>query len=284
MSSVDNGNQILTYDYREEMIAYRFNRLNYKISSRGIYQGGELIRTSDTTVSVTPFVCLCEDDSGVSAMAIRIETQTLASVINVIPSKPYIIGTFKWYDLEDNYMNIQSSDATGIGTNDIIFGRAIFTGSTLVSFDLSETTYSTPNLLKFNSRVPFKTIPNIVGNAYTKQVLVYPGGPFFFNNKIIETTDDTILTLGDTSANGRTDIVYLDSNDNVIKLLLGNGTAGAPMPNLNSAQFPVAIIKRIGINTEVNGSHIQQINPFHYMSNSNIFREVGTTIGKIWVS
>jgi hypothetical protein len=286
MGSTNIGNQILTYDYRQEVIAEGFNRLNYKLLPRGIYEGGGLLKINDTTVNILPFVCLYNYASGDTGVAVRIETKDSATVYSVSPATPYIIGKFIWINTEENYMDFQAVNENDIVNDYIVFGRAIFNGSVMTtSFDYSKSTYpilKTLNLLN-NSVPPFYVVPNTTSGGYTNQVKVFPGGPLFFNGNLLIINSETTLTINPAPSTGRTDIIYISSVNNSLYVKEGVTTAGAPLPTLSIDSLPIAIISMPGNTSIVQGNYITYIHPYNFLSNKFLLTVPNTEVGAIWV-
>ncbi len=285
MGSTNVGSQVLTYDYRQDVVSVGFNRLNYKLHPKGIYEGGSLSKVTNTSVSVFPMVCLYDYSSGTTGLTTRIQTYDSVTVTSVSPSAPYIVGTFAWIDTENNYMDFSAVDEAALTDNMIIFGRATFNGLTMnTTFDYSRATYSYAKRFGFFDNLPFYVKPNTsAGGGYSDRVTVSPGGPFFFNGKLVSVSTETNISITTGPTTGRRDIIYIDSSDNIVKKASGPNSAGAPLPIIQYDWLPIAVIHMPPSMSEVRGDYITYIHPNNYLSSQAIFRESSTTAGSIWV-
>ncbi|MGD9678185.1 MAG: hypothetical protein AB7V16_07450 [Vulcanibacillus sp.] len=285
MGSTNVGNQILTYDYRQDVIAIGFNRLNYKLHPKGIYQGGGLTKISDSQANILPMVCLYDYQSGTTGLTTRIETLDAASVSGLSPSSPYIIGRFTWINTEDNFMDFEAATEADLQDDWLIFGRAIYAGAVMqTTFDYSRATYAPARTFGFYDPLPFYVTPNTTAGGYNLQVKVGTGGPVFFNGKFVELTTEQVINISSAASTGRTDIIYVDSADNSIGLAIGSQVSGAPLPIIRNSYLPIAIIEMPPNATVVRGDYIKYIHPYSYLSQRAIFMDSSTAVGSIWVS
>lgn len=174
MGTINQGNQHITFDYKQSARSRGFNQLNYKLHSNGIYEGGAITRISDTSVSVAPFLAVFEDPS--KQTTTRIET-TEAIVVAVNNTNIYIKASFSWIDTETNYMDVVASNTDETDTQTFILGRCIYATTVLSSnFDYSVKTWSSKyyeQQLETTNRAPFKVTANVGSN--TNKVTVQPG-------------------------------------------------------------------------------------------------------------
>ncbi len=268
MSTINNGNQTLTYDFKEEILSVGFNKLNYKLHPQGIYNGGDFVRISDTIIEITPLYCVFEDD--VNKLSVRIETTENATV-TVDNTKQYIVARFTWVNSENNFMDFVAVDYLDIQATDLILGRFQYIGIVLQeTFDYSKKSWVNSKYSYFCNNPCFRVVPTF---PYSNFVEVLPStNKFIHNSKVIEITvkQTSPSFVFPVSSYGRKDIVAVDSTTNSIVVIKGADSSGAPLPSFEHNQLPIAIITfpPSAIST-VKGEYIHYIHPDFYKS-SNI--------------
>ena len=75
-SSVNNGNQTITFAYQQEGTAQGFNKILHGILPRGIISGGALTKNTNSEIYIAPMQMLI-GDSDVTA---HVETSEIATV------------------------------------------------------------------------------------------------------------------------------------------------------------------------------------------------------------
>lgn len=137
MSSVNKGGQIITFSYGERAEAFVFNTLLHKVIPVGIYSGGLLSKANDTTVHISPFVSVISDSSG--DISVRLQTTTTYDLSGGTPLTPFVVITYNWVSETANYGDFVWKAEVDIEENDLVIGRANFTGAILDgTFDYSE--------------------------------------------------------------------------------------------------------------------------------------------------
>lgn len=276
MGTIDNGNQKLSYDFREKGQAEVFNKINYKLHSKGIYAGGTLTKVSDSSVEILPFYSVVEDST--AKISIRIETSSNALVSSVSSSTPWIIGRFEWLNTDDNFMDFLAVAKVAIQEDDIIFGFVDYNGATMTTdFDYTQKSWSSWYYLDLSNPIPpFKVVAN---EPYDTKVLVNIGGPYFYNGNWIQLSTETESPdfTFPISAFGRKDIVALDyinasNSDASISILQGSSTGD--LPEVPAEYFPIAIVSLPSGATEVKGEYIEYLNPLNTFSS----KETASTI------
>ena len=101
-TTVDNGGQIFTFDFRQDGTSQSFNRLNYRLLPKGILYDENasdiLERVTDTSVTIHPFRAVLRDDANeVAVNFYMIDNAT----VSVSPSNPYIVGEWNWLNIEE---------------------------------------------------------------------------------------------------------------------------------------------------------------------------------------
>jgi len=258
MGSIDNGSQVLSYDYKEEAKGIKFNRVNYKIASHGIYYGGEFTKINDSLINLATMLCFFEDDT--NKVGVRIETTAVASV-SVTPTTPYIIGRFTWINTENNYMDFLAVEESSIDPADIIFGKLVFVGAVLqTEFDYSWKTWSFNHYTNLNDYLPpFKVEAT---EPYSSQVTVRPGSGYFVNGKAITIAVDTLSPVFSfpISSNGRTDILCIKEDSSLV-IIQGSDLPSAPTPYVNRKYLPIAVVSFPPLATTIRGSYISYLYP-----------------------
>lgn len=240
--NINKGNQTLSFDYMQEATSEGFNRIFCDMLPYGIYSGGALSRKDDTTVSVSPVVCLIRSNGG-DDVATRIQTTNNGTAAEVSlekdgaldESRPYIVLRFKWENAERNYMEFLAvgwtddpgnSDEELLMAHDIVLGRAMFEDDKSSKRALSDTFD-----LSRRGEAFLKDAGRLAG-----EFRVYPTEP---NSNKVRVSGGTLYTsrgrfivqggdfpIPDTDKNGRCDIVGLDADG---KLKLVEGTSeGTP--------------------------------------------------------
>jgi len=267
MGTINKGGQVHLFDYRQEITSQGFNQHTNKLFARGIYSGGELFKISDTQVSLSSFLSVFEDIDA----KVTLKIETTEAVIIESPSiavTPYIIGRFTWQNAEENYMDFFAVAEINLLPTDLIFGKIVFNGSTIIDFDYSQKSWSYNyyhDILSYEP--PFRVIPN---DPYDNKVLVLPGGPYTIQGRqvTISTPTESPAFTFPISSNGRTDVVYVDSQDSSVGIIQGEDISGVPTPQTANSQFPIAIIRFPPSSTAVvKGSYIEYLHPDNFRSN-----------------
>lgn len=281
MGTVNNGQQKLSYDYRERGTAELFNKINYKIHSKGIYEGGTFTKVSDSSLNISPFICVYDDD--VNKLSVRIETTEDALVEGISSSNPWIVGRFTWLNTENNFMDFLALDQGDILNSDIIFGYVDYEGSTMTNdFDYTSKSWEKLHYLNLHDSTPFKVIAD---EPYSNKVIVQTGGPYFFNGRWLELNVDTESPEIEfpISSFGRKDVVVIDSLDNSIKIIKGFDDSDN-LPEIDTQYFPVAILNLPENTTSlVRGHYIEYIHPNKFLTSKDtalgLFEKLKTVDG-----
>lgn len=267
MSTINKGGQVHLFDYRQEITSQGFNQHTHRLFSRGIYEGGSLVKINDTTISINAFMCVFEDVN--ARVSVRIETtQAVTLESTAFSVAPYIVGRFVWQNAEENYMDFLNVSQVNIEDSDIILGKVIVVGGSIEGFDYAEKSWSYNyyhDILSYNP--PFKVIPN---EPYDTKVTVLPGGPYTIFGKQVQITIPTLSPdfTFPISPNGRSDLVVIDADSTNIEIIQGQNAPGAPVPVSFSSKFPIAIIRFPPSSiAQVKGSYIEYLHPDNFRSN-----------------
>ena len=244
MASTDNGKQIITFRYQQEGTAEGFNKLLNGVIPTGVISGGELLRIDDSTVQISPMQMMIGDDN----IIVHVQTKENATV-NVTLEKPYVIATFNWSNLVNNYVNFEASSLTNIPSNRnaIILGKCEFIGTTMGSqFDYTRKTWSSSYLnndFLFNNKYNTKSSSFNVTSLDNETELGFNvgAGSAIIQGKEVVINDDFKVVLSNNSShtssfdyidtsvsNGRIDIAVL-MNDGSVRYIMGEDKVN-PIP------------------------------------------------------
>lgn len=180
MASTDNGKQVITFRYQQEGTAEGFNKLLNGVIPTGVISGGELSRLGESnTVNIAKMQMIITDGN----VTVHVQTTELATV-TLNSTTPYVIATFNWMNLVDNYVSFEAVNYSTLLTmqNVIILGKGEFEGANLLNtFDYTRKTWS-PYAEKLNNDFLF-TNP-------------YNGKSPSFNVSYIENSDSSLNIIG----------------------------------------------------------------------------------------
>ena len=140
MASTDNGKQVITFKYQQEGTAEGFNKLLNGVIPSGVISGGELTKVNDSTVNISKMQLMIGDGN----VIVHVETTETATV-TVSSSLPYVIATFNWANLTNNFVTFESSALNTLPStrNAIILGKCEFVGDVMSeTFDYTRKTWS----------------------------------------------------------------------------------------------------------------------------------------------
>jgi hypothetical protein len=128
MGTTNFGTQTINFDYKQQGIAQGFNKLNYKLFPKGIYEGGLLTRADANTVTIGTLTLFIEDSS--VALGVRVETAATVN-LTITEATPYVIARFIWADVEANYMDLRCVAVGSLLSTDVILGKGNYVGGAL---------------------------------------------------------------------------------------------------------------------------------------------------------
>ena len=270
MGSIDNGTQRITYDFKEEIVSEGFNKLNYKLHPKGIYEGGTFTRVSDTQITVAPFISVFEDNT--ATMNVRIETQDDATV-TVSNTDIYVIARFSWLNTENNFMDIIAVPFLSITENDLILGRLQYSGIVLsTTFDYSRKSWVYTKFYDmYLDTPPLKVIPTF---PYSNAVRVLSSnGKFLHNGKLISIAEQNSPSFSfPVSTYGRKDVVGISSTTGNVNIITGSSSSNA-LPTIPDYVLPIAIVTfPASTLSTVKGTYITYLHPF-FNKGSNLFNQ-----------
>ena len=267
MASTDNGKQIITFRYQQEGTAEGFNKLLSGVIPTGVISGGELLRKDNSTVQIRPMQMMIGD----SNIIVHVQTTENATV-NVTLDKPYVIATFNWSNLVNNYVNFEASSLVNIPStrNAIILGKCEFTGVEMGSqFDYTRKTWSSSYLNNdflfnntYNTKSPSFNVTSL--NDDTKLGFNVGAGSAIIRGKEVVINKDFDVVLSNDSShtssfdyintsvsNGRIDIAVL-MNDGNVRYIMGEDKVNPIPPKypsyglvLAKFTYPATLISKI---------------------------------------
>jgi hypothetical protein len=290
-STINRGNQKLSFDYRQEARAKIFNRFFSQVVPTGIYSGAVLTRLNDTQVAVAPdsnapTVLLAKDanEDGTLNQTVRVEaTENIQWDLDdgsnpgyANPNKPYIVLRFAWADVENNYLDIKSvaysndpgeTDEAFILPTDIIVGKVLFEEETPASGNYIIRTLDSFDLTRRNNAF----IPDS-STAFRELRVQAPEGAnlrkVYVSSGSINTSGGrkevsgghypTATDITDTAGFGRIDIVYVDESGD-IKIEEGEASA-SPVAPLYLNRKVLGEINRGPNRNSIEGPDIRQVN------------------------
>lgn len=126
------GNQIVTLIYHAPANVEEINRRELGIRSTGIYQGGYLKVVDGSHFQLTPLVCEITDGD----YQVRIQMQD-AVTKTISSASPYVVLRWAHQMVQaDDYMDILTTSSPQ--ANDLIVGKGLFSGGTLINFSYDE--------------------------------------------------------------------------------------------------------------------------------------------------
>lgn len=145
MGTTDLGNQTITYAYQHDATSEEVNKKFSKVIKTGIYEGASLSVASNV-ISITAFEAIARTSTGqlikiVTSTTITSDVDAAVPNIPLTAANPYIIGNFTWANQTTSYMDFEAKSLANIASNDIVFGKAIFSGADITGFDLTRRTY-----------------------------------------------------------------------------------------------------------------------------------------------
>lgn len=133
MAAVDQGTQNISIKFNDNVDSRVVNKMTVDIIPTGIYSGGICARVSDSSVSISPFVCEISDGS----YQARIATTVSYTLTSVSDSTPYIVCSWDGSQaLADDYMTI-SSKAVPL-ENDLVICKAIYSGGVMTGIEYGD--------------------------------------------------------------------------------------------------------------------------------------------------
>jgi hypothetical protein len=124
-SSLNQGNQILTWDYLNEASSLSFNKVLKDLLRIGLYRGG-LLFCNGSTISVSPYTMLIETSNPEfeRQLAVRVETKDSFNLA-YNAATPFVVAEMEWLEVEDNFALVKCVNEVYLANNPlaIVFGK-----------------------------------------------------------------------------------------------------------------------------------------------------------------
>jgi len=281
-STINLGNQVLVFDYRQEARGKGFNQAFCDVLPYGLYSGGHLNRISDTVINIGVLVCIIKSDEH-DKVALRIETtedQDISLATNVgsmyaNKNRPYIVLRFGWQDVEINYMDIRAvgwstdpneGDPDKLQPFDVILGKVLFqetsSGSGHYRIDPNH-----PFDFSRRQDVFIKETEMVSGQFRVSPSELNQRKVFISGGKVNTSKGRFLLSgaefptggIPDTDAMPRTDLIVVNANGE-FQFIQGTPAASYPAPAPSYQNYKVlAEIHRGQNRSDVLGPDITQI-------------------------
>jgi hypothetical protein len=282
MASSDNGGQVITFKFQQEATAQGFNKLLNGVIPTGVISGGDLSKVDNITVNIDRMEMMIGDGN----VTVHVQTTELARV-NVNTTHPYIVATYNWANLANNFVTFEAYSSNQIPLqNAIILGKCQFVGDTLLErFDYTRKTWSSIYLNNsflydnaYRTKSPSFNV-SYIENSDTLNIIGFNvgAGEAIINGKrlVLDNEMQVILTDNDSGyhrivkqvINGRVDIAVL-MNDGNVRYIMGEDTINPKPPTYPSYGLVIAeFIYDGGDNINyILGSKIKNIYNNNYMN------------------
>lgn len=211
----------ITLKYGEPGKSETFNNLQYKVVTKGLYEGGLLSKISDILVRVSPFTAFIQDAT--NELGVRIEIDSDEDIA-ISSATPYIVIRLNWTNSVSNDFQIFATSYASIQPEDIIIGNGFFNGATLdTNFNYSRRTVT-------QEKDDLKLATNTLEN---NEVYVFPGNLVIGNNDI--SFAGGTITLSSV-VNERYDLIYIN-NTGTLQVLEGEDRVGASLPFIEPGEI-----------------------------------------------
>ena len=249
MSSVNTGNQLIYWRYKQELISSDLGKMLHNIIQPGVYSGGNITLDSGDTVNIAPLDVVCYTSLN---QWVHIRTQDTVS-LELSETDCYVTCQFVWVDSTTNYMDFTAKASGDILTTDVIIGKATYELSAITGFDYSEKTwgYSIPSSIDFQ----------IKGDGYIGSSLIDPnpeGHVIYVDtdfagsstiSSLYKACDGTVISDSGSSSNGKR-IRNLNGEDVVLTVSWTADAGGA------YATVPLTDVTALNVGDWVTGSGI----------------------------
>lgn len=136
MGTVNYGNQLIAVNFGAPVDAYVVNARDTGLEAVGLYSGGLLTKLTNTSVTLSALLCAISDGT----YQTRIQTQDAVSV-TVGPLTPFVVLRWEQPVATSRYMDILAVAEASILSTDLVVGKCLFSGSTLIGIDYTDRTF-----------------------------------------------------------------------------------------------------------------------------------------------
>lgn len=135
MSAVNQGNQTITFDYKNIGTGDSFNKLLKNLIKPGIYKIASAITNSGNTISIPAFTAGLNVDTD---KFIHVSTTSVVTQTAVEANGDVLVITYSWGDTAENWLDFQWRNAASDPyDNEIILCQVTYSGGIVNSIDLT---------------------------------------------------------------------------------------------------------------------------------------------------
>jgi len=288
LNTVNYGNQIISYDYKQNASSSLFNRIMSSLIPHGIYAGGLLTRLDNVQINVAKLTAFIRSNaSDADQISVRAESQEdqilnlsfgVSDPLHVKDTLPYIVLRYGWNEQENNFVDFRavafSTDPAAskaanqdneLWPDDLIVGKVLLvldglTGKYFIDptnpFDLTRRA----DVFLPDSQAAFTELKVMSAEGQPKKVAVSGGSINTSKGRKLVTGGNypTSSFISDTTTFGRFDIVYVDENG-IIQIEEGSPSA-SPVAPLYKNRKVIAQIERGASRTSIIGPEIRTVN------------------------
>ena len=232
--------QIVLIDYRDTVNSNEVNDRISHMSQRGIYSGGYLTKTNDTTVSLSVLTC----EIGDANHQVKVTT-TGANAITVSNVNVYVVLRWAYVGAANTAMTFTAVSTTS--ANDVVVGKCVYTGATLTGFDYT---------LRTNPVVLYKNL--LVEPLETAAMYVrIRGGKISNGAGVIDIVDQISPVFTAPGSNSRIDVVVSDSSG-VISIIQGVSSATPVAPDY-AGKLGLAEVTLTSVSSTITSAMIRNV-------------------------
>ena len=224
MGTTNYGNQVISIQYLDPVDSSVVNRMLQDVLPTGIYKGGKITKSTDTQVVISPLVVSISD--GTYRATIR-TTQDVS--LDVSPSTPYVVLRWSQPAEAGHYMDFFALAKGDIQDNDLIVGKCVYSGSTLIGISYEERSYPV------TAQLFCKVVPDDSPSMRVKVLDGWVSVSGEFKRVPMQYTS----TVTAPSSKNRIDLVYIDPATGVVGIEAGT-EADDPVPPSHNGKIPLA--------------------------------------------
>jgi hypothetical protein len=197
----DVGNQEVTIKFYDAVDSFESNERFRDIRPTGIYKGGYLTKTNDTTITVSPAVAEIRSKITSPYYQVKVETTTTVTGITVGSGTPYVVLRWSYTEVAaDDFMEVLG--VASPDTFDIVVGKCNYSGATLTGFDYAERT--NPHMMDLFLKIEPEETPSM----YVR----IRGGRIQLNDQTVQITDQLSGAFSAPGGGDTVGAVYVDSD------------------------------------------------------------------------
>lgn len=126
MSTLNSGQQAITFDYKHPALGDSFNSILVDIVKPGLYDGGTLTYLG-TSAIIAPFVLYIKYSA---SKGIRVKTSSTVT-ITATEANPIIYCTYSWSSVIENWLDFGVCNSGTIPSNAVVFGETTWSGGVI---------------------------------------------------------------------------------------------------------------------------------------------------------